>query len=159
LCFKYFAVAPHTDLSKTLINRRVFFPIVITQSKDRKKISSGIKQLHRKKRLYEKGGRPTLTRIGEKEIRFDRIRAGGTKLRILRTDIANIYNSKEKKFQKAAIKNVAENPANRHYARANIMTKGSIVETELGKARITNRPGQEGIINGVLIVEAEKNKQ
>jgi small subunit ribosomal protein S8e len=33
----------------------------------------------------------------------------------------------------------------------NILTKGTIVETPLGKAKITNRPTQEGMINGILI--------
>ena len=35
--------------------------------------------------------------------------------------------------------------------RRNIITKGSIVETKLGKAKVTCRPGQEGSVNGVLL--------
>jgi ribosomal protein S8E len=31
------------------------------------------------------------------------------------------------------------------------MTKGTIVDTEIGKVRITNRPSQEGTINGILL--------
>ncbi|MEM2426420.1 MAG: hypothetical protein QXE83_05420 [Archaeoglobaceae archaeon] len=31
------------------------------------------------------------------------------------------------------------------------MTKGAIIQTEIGKAKVTNRPSQEGIINAVLI--------
>jgi small subunit ribosomal protein S8e len=46
---------------------------------------------------------------------------------------------------------VVENPANPHYVRRNILTKGAIVETEFGKARIISRPGQHGVINGVLV--------
>ncbi|MEK6848627.1 MAG: 30S ribosomal protein S8e, partial [Nanoarchaeota archaeon] len=42
-------------------------------------------------------------------------------------------------------------PANRHFIRRNIMTKGSVIDTELGKARITSRPGQDGVVNAVLI--------
>ena len=55
------------------------------------------------------------------------------------------------KIQKVEIKNVVETPSNRFLARQNILTKGTIVETELGKAKITNRPSQEPIINGILI--------
>ena len=124
---------------------------MIAQSKDRVKISAGRKQQHRKKRLYDKGSRPTLTRIGSTKVRLDRVRGGNSKLRVLRTEIANLYDAKAKSFKKATIKTVAENPANRHHARANIMGKGTIIETELGKARITNRPGQEGTVNAVLI--------
>lgn len=129
---------------------------MIAQSKDRKKVSSGMKQLHRKKRLYDKGSRPILTRVGKTKVRKDRVRSGAEKLRILRIDVANVYDPKEKKFKKAVIKNVGENPANRHYARANIMTKGSIIETDLGKARVTSRPGQEGAINATLILTTSK---
>ena len=129
---------------------------MITQSKDRKKVSSGMKKLHRKKRLYDKGGRPLLTRVGETKVRVDRVRSGASKQRILRTNIANVYDPKEKKFKKAAIKNVGESPSNRHHARANIMTKGSIIETDLGKAKITSRPGQEGTINATLILTTSK---
>ena len=65
--------------------------------------------------------------------------------------ILGMEKPKDKKFKKAAIKNVIENSSNRHYARANIMTKGAVIETELGKAKITSRPGQEGVINATLI--------
>ena len=124
---------------------------MITQSKDMVKLSAGRKHPHRKKRLYDRASRPTLTKMGSSKIRLDRVRGGDAKLRVIRAEVANVYDSKSKSFKKAAIKNIAENPANRHYARANIMGKGSIIETEFGKARITNRPGQEGIVNAVLI--------
>ncbi len=124
---------------------------MITQSKDMRKVSSGVKQAHRKKRLYDMGSRPTLTKLGKAKVRSDRIKGGSSKIRILLASIVNVYDPKEKKFSKAAIKTVLENPANRHYARANIMTKGAIIDTELGKARITSRPGQEGAINATLI--------
>ncbi|MBS3163365.1 30S ribosomal protein S8e, partial [Candidatus Woesearchaeota archaeon] len=51
----------------------------------------------------------------------------------------------------AKIKTILENPANRHYVRRNIITKGSVIDTDLGKARVTNKPGQEGAINAILI--------
>ena len=57
---------------------------------------------------------------------------------------------KDKK-QKLNIKNVVETPSNRFLARQNVITKGTIVETEAGRVRITNRPTQEGNINGILI--------
>ncbi len=124
---------------------------MITQSKDLKKVSSGMKQPHRKKRLYDFGNRATLTKMGENKVRTDRISGGSSKMRVLMSKTVNVYDPKNKVFKKAAIKTVLENPANRHYARANIMTKGAIIDTELGKARITSRPGQEGAINATLI--------
>ncbi|MBW3022802.1 30S ribosomal protein S8e, partial [Candidatus Woesearchaeota archaeon] len=54
-------------------------------------------------------------------------------------------------YTKAKIKTVADSPANKHYVRRNIITKGAIVETDKGKAKITSRPGQDGTVNAVLI--------
>jgi len=63
----------------------------------------------------------------------------------------NVYDPKTKKYSKVEIKTVVENPANRHYVRRNILTKGTIVDTSLGKAKITSRPGQEAVLNGILV--------
>ena len=52
---------------------------------------------------------------------------------------------------KPEILTVLENSANTHFVRRNIVTKGAVVETEIGKVKITSRPGQKGIVNGVLI--------
>jgi small subunit ribosomal protein S8e len=50
-----------------------------------------------------------------------------------------------------ALKTEKENPANRNFARMNILTKGAIVDTEVGSIRITSRPGQHGLVNAVLL--------
>ena len=55
------------------------------------------------------------------------------------------------KYAKAKIISVVETPANRHFVRRNIMTKGCTIQTDKGRAVVTNRPGQEGTINAVLV--------
>ena len=70
---------------------------------------------------------------------------------MLRAKIVNLQ--KNGKSSKVEIKNVLETPSNRFLARQNIITKGAIVETSLGKVRITNRPTQDGILNGILVEE------
>ena len=65
--------------------------------------------------------------------------------------MANVLDPKTKKVKKAKIKVVVENKANVNFVRRNIITKGSVVNTKLGKVRVTSRPGQEGFVNGVLI--------
>ncbi len=52
---------------------------------------------------------------------------------------------------KTEIITVKENSANIHYVRRNIMNKGAIIDTKLGKAKITSRPGQNGVIQAVLL--------
>jgi small subunit ribosomal protein S8e len=44
-----------------------------------------------------------------------------------------------------------ETPSNRFLARQKIITKGTIVDTEMGKVKVTNRPSREGVLNGILI--------
>jgi small subunit ribosomal protein S8e len=92
-----------------------------------------------------------LTKFAERKLRILRTRGGDIKSVLLSVNMANVYNSKTKKYSKVKIKSVVENPANRHFIRRNILTKGAVIETELGKARITSRPGQEGTVNAVLV--------
>lgn len=124
---------------------------MLTRRRDLKKPSSGRKKQYRSKRLFERAGLPMLTRIGGRKLKRERTRGGYSKQKMLRADIANVFDSKTKKCSVVKIKTVVENPANRHFIRRNILTKGTIIETELGKAKITNKPGQEGCINAVLI--------
>jgi small subunit ribosomal protein S8e len=107
----------------------------------------------RGKRKFETGRLPTHTRLGARKVKKLNLKGGGRKTVMLSTDIVNLLDPKTKKHSKAKIKNVLKNPANRHYVRRNILTKGTVIETEKGKARITNRPGQEGTVNAVLVAE------
>ena len=57
------------------------------------------------------------------------------------------------KFKKVKVLTVKENPANRHFVRMNIITKGAIVETDDGLARVTSRPTRDGMVNAVLVAK------
>lgn len=116
-----------------------------------RKPTGGTYKQRRGKKLYEAARRPTLTRVAAVRKYTDRTKGGHEKVRLMFSDVANLFDPKTKKYAKAAIKLVSGNPANRHYVRRNIITKGSIIETDKGKARVTNRPGQEGQVNAVLV--------
>ena len=60
-------------------------------------------------------------------------------------------DAKTGKTTLATITNVVENDSNPNYIRRNILTKGAVVESDLGRVRITSRPGHDGVINGVLL--------
>jgi len=125
--------------------------MVITQSKS-KRSSTGARYISfRKKKLYEKGSEPSLTKIGKRQAKNTKGTGGNKKVKLLLTETANVLDPKTKKYEKVKIKAVLENPANRHFIRRNIMTKGAVIDTEKGKAKITSRPGQDGTINAVLI--------
>jgi small subunit ribosomal protein S8e len=121
------------------------------QTRSNKKQTGARYVAYRKKKLYELGREPALTHLAEKRVKKVRGRSDIRKVRALSVDTANLFDPKDKKYSKVKIKSVVENPANRHFIRRNIMTKGTVVDTEKGKAKITSRPGQDGIVNAVLI--------
>lgn len=115
-----------------------------------RKISGGKYHKPRKRKLFEKKGQERKVFLGKEKRKALRIRGGHKKLILLSTDIANIID-KNKKSRKVKIKTVLETPSNKFLAKQNILTKGAIIETEAGKAKITNRPSQEGAVNAILI--------
>ena len=117
----------------------------------RKPTGGRYKQKGRKKKLYELGREPTFTHIGKRRASNIRIKGAHHKVKLFSMDTANLLDPKTKKYEQVKIKNVIENPANRHFIRRNIMTKGTVIETDKGKAKITSRPGQDGMVNAVLI--------
>ena len=114
-----------------------------------KKISGGKYIKRRKKKSYEIAGQKRVVKIGEEKRKTKKTRGGNKKTFLLKSKTINI-NFKGK-IQKAEIKNVLETPSNRFLARQNILTKGTIIETNLGKVKISNRPTQEGMVNGILV--------
>lgn len=122
-----------------------------SSERSKRKLSGGLYKKSQKKRLHSLASQPTLTIVGETKVKTRRVRAGKIKATLLKTNKANVYNPKTKKYAVTEITTVLENPANRHYVRRNIITKGTLVETKLGKAKITSRPGQQPIINAVLV--------
>ncbi|NVM28789.1 MAG: 30S ribosomal protein S8e [Candidatus Helarchaeota archaeon] len=119
-----------------------------------KRLATGARvRFCRKKRLYEMGRPPAETVLGPRKIKIERIYGGKRKLKAYIADMVNVSVQSTGKTQKVPIKEVLSNPASVEYTRRKIITKGAILSTELGKVRVTSRPGQDGIINGILIRE------
>lgn len=123
------------------------------QGKSLKKASSGRRWPSRKKRKYELGRESVDTKVGSKEEVRVSIRGNGTKSRLKKIDYANITDPETGKSLKSKINSVLENPADPNLARRNIITKGAVIETEAGRARVTSRPGQEGSLDAILVQE------
>ena len=125
--------------------------MVKCQGRSKKKLSGGRIWPKRKKRRYELGRESAETRIGDtKQIRIT-VRGGGHKLRLLVAAEANITLPESGRTQKAKISSVLENSANPHFVRRNIVTAGAVIETDIGNARVTGRPGQDGTVNAILL--------
>jgi small subunit ribosomal protein S8e len=125
--------------------------MAISQARSRKTATGSRYIDFRKKKQYELGRDPVHTKLGEKKVKSIRIMGGHKKDISLTNNSVNVVDPKTKKHKVVKIKNVLENVANRHFVRRNILTKGTVIETELGKAKITSRPGQEGCLDAVLI--------
>ena len=121
-----------------------------SQHRSKKKVSGGRYRTSRSKKKCELAKYPASTKVGEKKAKTKRTLGGNTKRALLSSNVISV-SDKKGKTQKIEILNVVENPANPNLVRRNILTKGAIVETKLGKVKITSRPGQEGTINGVLL--------
>ena len=114
----------------------------------RKRTGGRLKHASKKKR-HQLVREPAETTVGDP--RFQIIDARGTedKLRALSTNVAQLADGGE--TTEVEIEDVVENPANVNYARRNIITKGAIIETSEGQARVTSRPGQVGQVNAVAL--------
>ena len=122
-----------------------------SQEKPRRKASGGRYHSFRTKKRHELAGYPAQTKLETEEKRkIRRTRGSNQKNVVLTTNSISVTDAKGK-ATKTTILNVVGNPANPHLVRRNIITKGSVVETKLGKARVTSRPGQHGVVNGVLV--------
>jgi small subunit ribosomal protein S8e len=114
-----------------------------------RKISGGKYHAIRKTRLHERKIQERAVILGEPKKKQIRGMGGAVKTTLLRSNEANIMI--KGKTQKAQIINVEQTPQNPFLARQNRLMKGSIIATSLGKARITNRPSQEGQVNAILL--------
>jgi small subunit ribosomal protein S8e len=121
------------------------------QGESVRKVTGGRRRPAQMKRRAEIGLAPADTHIGEDRMRIIRTYGGNDKFRALRANIANVTNPKNGETKKVKIETVEKNTANPNYVRRNLLTKGAVIKTEIGHARITSRPGQDGIINALLL--------
>jgi len=125
--------------------------MALWQGKSRRKITGGRRVYSRNKRKFEIGREQQFATIGVEKRKLYRVKGANRKVRILRAQYVNVVDPKTHKTSKVTIKTVKENPANLNYVQRNIITKGATVDTDIGRARITSRPGQAGVLNAVLI--------
>lgn len=120
----------------------------------KRKQTGGRRVPYRKKREYEMGGEPALTLVGDRKINIKDARGGNIKVAVLSDNTVNVYNPITRKVERTTIIKVKSNPSNRDYDRRGVITRGTIIETPSGDAKVTSRPGQNGTINAILISPA-----
>ncbi len=113
---------------------------------------TGKKYKHFRKKRKKELSRPTIDPVvGPEKRKKQRTLGGNFKLRLFSTQEINVTDISTNKTQKKRILGFESNTASKDLNRRHILTKGSIVETELGNVRVTSRPGQHGVLNGILI--------
>lgn len=122
-----------------------------SQWRSRRKFT-GKKYKHFRKKRKRELERPRIdTEIGTDKKKKQRTMGGNFKLKLFATQFINVTDSSTNKTTKLRILRFESNEASKDLNRRHVLTKGAIVETELGYAKITSRPGQHGLLNGVLV--------
>ena len=122
-----------------------------SQARSRRKYTGKKYKYFRKKRKCELERPAINAEIGNEKKKIQRVRGGNFKLKLFASSFVNATDLNTKKTVKTKILHFESNQASKDINRRHILTKGAVVETEIGKVRITSRPGQHGILNGVII--------
>ena len=114
------------------------------------KITGGRRTPLRIRRKYEIDRYPNEPVNGAQVTVTRRVRGNNKKTALKSIDFVNLATG-EAKVKKSKIIKVLENATNNDYKRRGIITKGAILETQEGKCRVVSKPGQNGIVNAILL--------
>ena len=126
--------------------------MTITQVKSKRKPTGGQYKKLRKKRKKDFGNDFIAIRVGEERKKTVRGLGNSRKQRLMEVEKANVFDGSNKP-KLVKILHVEENAANPNFVRMSIVSKGAVIKTEAGLAKVVSRPGQHGIVNAVLIKE------
>ena len=115
-----------------------------------RKFTGGRKVAMRDRRKFEIDRYPNEAIMGATEIVSRRIRGNNVKNALKNAEFANVVDPTSKKVARTRILQVIKNSANKDYERRGVITKGALLETESGIARVVSRPGQDGTVNAIL---------
>ena len=124
--------------------------MVKTHSRSRRTKTGSLVRTARGRRIWELGRPAIETKLGIEKKKIIRTRGGNEKIKLFSMDTINVVNPKTNKIKNVTIKGVETNICSIDYKRRSIITKGAILETEIGYVKVTSRPGQDGQLNGVM---------
>ncbi len=116
------------------------------------KITGGRRHPLRTRRKYETDRYPNEPINGAQVTITRQVRGKNSKTALKTIDFVNLATG-DAKVKKSKILKVLDNATNNDYKRRGIITKGAILETQEGKCRVISRPGQNGIVNAILLKE------
>jgi small subunit ribosomal protein S8e len=119
-----------------------------------RKLTGGRKVAMRGRRKFEIDRYPNEAVAGPAQIVVRRTRGKNNKVAFKTAEFANIIDQENKKVFRSKILRVTKNPANRDYERRGVISKGALIEIENGTARVVSRPGQDGVVNAIMVKTA-----
>lgn len=119
-----------------------------------RKLTGGRKVAMRGRRKFEIDRYPNEAVAGPAQIVVRRTRGKNNKTAFKTAEFANVIDQENKKVFRSKILRVTKNPANRDYERRGVISKGAIIEIENGTARVVSRPGQDGVVNAIIVKTA-----
>jgi len=99
-------------------------------SRHKRRLTGGRRNVHQKKRKYELGRPNANTRIGTKKIQTVRARGGNLKYRALRLDTGNFSWGSESATRKARVLDVVYNSSNNELVRTKTLVKNAVVQVD-----------------------------
>ncbi|OLL25919.1 40S ribosomal protein S8-B [Neolecta irregularis DAH-3] len=99
-------------------------------SRHKRRATGAQNALVRKKRAFELGRQPAMTRVGAKRCHEIRVRGGNRKFRALRLDSGNFSWASEGVAKKTRVITVAYHPSNNELIRTNTLTKSAVVQID-----------------------------
>ncbi len=123
----------------------------VWHTRSKRTASGGRLKQRRSRKKFELGRTPTETVMGKTVLKTIDSTGRYKKTPAMRIDYVNVTDPKKNQTFRAELLDVEKNPANIDYQRRKVITRGTIIKTSKGRARVTSRPGQNGILNAVLI--------
>ena len=121
-----------------------------TENLKTSKITGGNRHPLRTRQKFDMDRYPNEALMGEQETATRKTRGNNRKIALKTVSHVNLVLP-DTKIKRTKIIRVLENQTNNDYQRRGVITKGAILETEDGKCKVVSRPGQNGMINAILV--------
>src|SRR5918999_1999422 len=117
----------------------------------KRKFTGGRRVPMRRRRKFEIDRYPNEAILGDTNVITRRVRGNNTKAALKYGAFVNVADPVSRKKMNSRILQVLKNSTNKDYERRGVISKGALIETESGMAKVISRPGQDGCINAVLV--------
>merc|ERR1719389_317901 len=125
-------------------------------SRHKRRSTGGRMPVHKKKRQFEMGRMPTMTKLGQKKVTLVRGRGGNMKHRALRIDHGTFAWGSEAISRKTRVIDVVYNATNNELVRTKTLVKNCIVKVDATPFRAWYLKHYDVELNKKKVEEAEK---